>query len=72
MRSAKAITASSLVALALCWSSAMAEVLSFRYGILSEDAQKSIFVVEKGQVLQSGDLLKLNFEYPKAASFYVC
>ena len=72
MRSAKAITASSLVALAMCWSSAMAEVLSFRYGVLGEDDQKSIFVVEKGQVLKSGDLLKLNFQYSKAASFYVC
>ncbi|SVB25876.1 uncharacterized protein METZ01_LOCUS178730 [marine metagenome] len=46
--------------------------MSFRYGVLSQDNQNSVFIVEQGQALKSGDLLKLNFEYPKNASFYVC
>ena len=72
MRSSKAITLSSFFALILCWSGAMAGELSFRYGVLSQDDQNSVFIVEQGQALKSGDLLKLNFEYPKGASFYVC
>ena len=72
MRSSKAITLSSFFALIVYWSSAMAGELSFRYGVLSQDDQNSVFIVEQGQALKSGDLLKLNFEHPKGASFYVC
>ena len=49
------------------------ELISFRYGFIGqeEDNPDSLFIVEDGSVLNSGDGLKLNFEFGKGTFSYV-
>ena len=49
------------------------ELISFRYGFIGqeEDNPDSLFIVEDGSVLNSGDGFKLNFEFGKGTFFYV-
>ena len=49
------------------------ELISFRYGFIGqeEDNPDSLFIVEDGSVLNSGDGFKLNFEFGKGTFSYV-
>ena len=49
------------------------ELISFRYGFIGQEADNpdSLFIVEDGSVLNSGDGLKLNFEFEKGTFSYV-
>ncbi len=49
------------------------ELISFRYGFIGQEADNpdSLFIVEDGSVLNSGDELKLNFEFGKGTFSYV-
>ena len=49
------------------------DLISFRYGFIGQEADNpdSLFIVEDGSVLNSGDGLKLNFEFEKGTFSYV-
>ena len=49
------------------------EVITFRYGFIGQKEvdQDSLFSISDGSILQSGDQIKLNFDFEKGTWFYV-
>ena len=49
------------------------EVITFRYGFIGQKVidPDSLFLISDGSILQSGDQIKLNFDFEKGIWFYV-
>jgi hypothetical protein len=60
-----------LLVFGLC-STGAADESSFRYALLGKQDDGTLVVIDDGAVMRSGDQLKLNFEFPGTAWFYVC
>ena len=65
-------TLATIVAWWLLCSSAPAQDISFRYGIIGMHDDSSLFVIDDNMVLKSGTRLKINFKFPIDSWFYVC
>ena len=71
MKGLAGVLSFALLVFSLCPAGA-AEQSSFRYALLSKQADDTLIVIDDGAVMHSGDPLKINFEVPASAWFYVC
>jgi hypothetical protein len=78
MRRLAGILSTALLVFSLCPAGAADQTAgaagqsSFRYALLGKQDDGTLVVIDDGAVMRSGDLLKLNFEFPGDAWFYVC